>query len=331
MEYGVAFGGVFPLVPVALAAGLSPQHVRTVRQKQKWWQPYPGVVALPGMDPESLEVRTRAAAVYCGAQPPDVLPDKVVAVYKPRLVAVTGLTAAHFLGIHPSAPTKLHLVLPANRMMAHRNWQVVRSRTLTSDDVVWRDLLPLASPPRLVRDLAAYFTIGKLRAMVIDLLHAKLLTRDDLQVLCRGPQFPGIGKVREILAALDNAGRVDAPWELEVRERFAAAGILFDRGQVRLPVPGPPIHSDFGIVSICLGVELVSFGYHSAPEAVEKDAERARRIAAHAPVDWRIYPITWPQWHDDPDAVIAEVRELIVAQSLRHLGVPWPRPSDLAR
>lgn len=329
IEHAAAFGGVFPLAPVASAAGVQVSGLRKVIAERGWWRPYPGVAALPGT-PINARSRALAAAVYCGAQPPDALPPEVVERFPPRLVAVSGLTAAHLYGVQRTPPTRVDLLLPAGRMLSHADWTVTRSRALTPELVCWHDQLPLVAPALLVRHLAAYFTVGKLRAVVVDLLHAGMLRLADLEALVRGQSFQGRGKIREILASLESAERVDAPWELEVREYFASRGILFDRGQVRAPLPGPPLYFDLGILAILLLIDLHSFAFHSSPGDVERDAARTRRLA-QMPDDCRYLPITWRQWHDDRDRVVEEVREVIVAQSQRHLGLPWPRPSDLVR
>ena len=252
-------------------------------------------------------------------------------------MAVTRASALYLLGLAASAPTKVDLVVPGWRYVKPDPRLVVtRSAHLTADDITIRAHIPLVTSAPLLRDLAAVRDVDRLRLDAIELLRRQDVTLDDIEVvLAHGSSFPGSGRLRRVVQELRSVGRVDSALEYRVRQRFRAAGIELDRGQVHVPAPSGgsgdwAMHLDLGIASIRFGIEVDSFAHHSSPDALRRDAERANRLAL-LPEDWRVLHLTWWDLRKRWPAFLAMTRAVIAAQAARHLGRPWPAATDLVR
>lgn len=317
-------GGIVRIVPTAAAAGMHPGTVQRRARREGWWCPHPGVVALPGV-PREPRTRALAAVRYLEGASTSRVGD-------PSPVGVTRWTAVHLLGLGRSAPSRVQVLVSADRHpQARPGIEVVRGRGLTPSDLWCADGVDLVRPERLLRDLAPVCDDASLRAVAIDLLHARHVRSDDMRAaLSAWPTFPGRGRLRRVIEDLEAAGRTDSPLEFTGRQRLGDAGIHLDRGQVAVPVRGGrAIDLDLGIRSIRLAIEVNSFGFHSHRTDVTRDAWRANAIA-RAEDDWRILELTWDMLGEDWPRFVAELREAIAIQSLRHLGKPWPGPEDLA-
>lgn len=322
-----ARGGLATVADLAEGAGCSPRAVRRQADRQGWWCPLPDVVGLPRARPSARD-RIRAAALQAAGQTGDPGRD---------LVAVTRVSALYLLGLAPSSPTKVDLVVPAWRYVKpDPRLGVTRSSHLAADDITVRTHIPLVKPAPLLRDLAAIRDVDRLRLDAIDLLRCQDVNLEDVEVvLARGASFPGSGRLRRVVQELRSAGRVDSALEYRARQRFRAAGIDLDRGQVHVPAPSVGLgdwsmHLDLGIAAIRFGIEVDSFAHHSSPDALRRDAERANRLAL-LPEDWRVLHLTWWDLQERWPTFLAMTRAVIAAQAARHLGRSWPIATDLAR
>jgi hypothetical protein len=316
-------GGVVLVPQAARAAGLDPRLVKRRAARDGWWCPYPNVVGLPGTP---VDPRARALAAVCHLRGHTV--DGASA-----LVAVTRWTAAHLYGVQRSAPSRAQVLIAARRHLDPRaGVEIVRSRDLTVHDIRDVDHVPIVTATRLLRDIAPVCEVARLRALTIDLLQRRHLTLDEAHAaLAAWPTFAGRSRIRQVLAELGAAGRTDSPLELEIRRGLNDAGVPLDRDQVPVPlVRGGSMNLDVGILAICFAVDVDSMAHHSSREDLTNDARRTNAVA-EAPDDWRVLRATWDILHDDWPAFVAQVREVVAAQSRRHLGIPWPRPSDLRR
>lgn len=308
-------GGPVVLAHAAASAGLDPERVWRRVRAEGWERPYPTVVVAPGVAVDA-EVRARAAVAWIG--PP---------------AALTRWTAAHRYGVHTGSPSRVQVIVPVSRSrIAHPRLELVRSRDLGPRDIVDVDGLPCVTPHRLVRDLAAVANHERLRELVIDLVQARHATLAELAAAHRAtPTHRGRTTVTRVLRELDDAGRTDASLELRVRERLAADGILLDRGQVPVRCrDGVTIHLDLGIAAVFFGIEVDSMRAHATRAQLRADARRSNQVARLAD-DWRIVRVTWDDLDRGWGEFVALVREVIAERSARHLGVPWPRPSDVGR
>jgi hypothetical protein len=309
--------GPVRLSSTAASAGLDPSTVRRRAQREGFWRPFPDVIGPPGLEPDA-DAWCRAALLYLGADD------------RSTLAGVTRDTAAWLYGRRRSAPTTVQVLVPAERtVIGSRRLRVVRSRDLLPADLTFVRGIRTVTAARLVRDLAAVGELPSLRAMVIDLIKGGDTTLEELWAQHDRGVFPGRTLLRDVLQQLHAAGRTDSPLELHVREGLNARGIPLDRGQVPVRLRGGSrIHLDLGIAAIHFGVEVDSMGAHSHRGQVTKDAERANAVAS-IEEDWRVLHVTWEILERGWQRFADEVRHVIGAQSLRHLGVPWPRPQDV--
>lgn len=310
-------GGPVRLSSTAAAAGLDPSTVRRRANREGFWRPFPDVIGPPGVEPDA-DAWCRAALLHLGADDEETL------------AGVTRDTALWLYGLRGSAPTAVQAIVPAERTVAgSRRLAVVRSRVLVPDDLTTVRRIRTVTGARLVRDLAPVTRLAPLRSAVIDLVQQRHTTFEALWAQHDRGRFPGRALLRRVLEEVDAAGRTDSPLELRVRDGLSAEGIPLDRGQVPVPLEdGARIHLDLGIASIRFGIEVDSMGAHSDRRQLTKDAKRANALA-RVDADWRVLHVTWEILEHGWDRFTDEVREVVAAQSRRHLGVAWPRPGDL--
>lgn len=322
-QYAAANGPVLRISQAARAAGLSPRTVRERIRREQWWNPFPDVAVLPGMQIDDV---ARIAAAVCHARGTTGDADRDVA-------AATRTTALFLLGIRKSRPRPIDVAIPKARWIRPREeFALTRSPLLRPGDVAEVSGVPTLRGASLARDLAAVRTLRQLRAELIDLRHRGHVRLDDVdRLLTEVPRFPGRANLSAVVTELQAIGRTDSVFEFDVRDRLAHDGILLDRGQVLVPVAAlPRLSVDLGIHAIRFGIEVDSFEHHHRPEDLAQDAAR-RNALARAEDDWRVLHLTWRTFLNGWDAFVDDVRAVITRQSMRLLGLPWPRPEDLRR
>ena len=316
----VAAGGPIDVRAVAAACSWTTRAVIRRADREGWGRPFPHVIVPPGwhMDGASW---ARAAVIHATGSTGSLDGD---------LAAVTRATALAVLGVRRSYPSRVDVIVPASRVVRPRQrLEVVRSRLLRPSDVGERDGVPVVVGCALLRDLAPVRELGALRDVTIDLAKAGVVDLEELPgFLSAQPPFPGKPRLRQVAEDLLGAGRTDSPFELQVRGRLADDGIPLDRGQVPIPTP-MGIHVDLGIRAIRFGIECTSLAFHSSRTDLERDAVRANEIAS-LPDDWRVLHATWAVLREGWSRFVDQVREVIAAQSRRHLDRPWPGPEHLA-
>jgi hypothetical protein len=246
------------------------------------------------------------------------------------LVGVTRDTAAWLYGLRRSPPSAVQVVVPADRqVIGGKRLRVLRSRDLLHTDLTTQQGIRAVTGARLVRDLAGVSAEPSLRAVVIDLVQRRHTTFGALWEQHDRALFRGRGLLRRVLEQLDVAGSTDSPLEFRVRDGLVAEGIPLDRGQVAVPLRGGArMHLDLGIAAIRFGIEVDSMGAHSQRWQLTTDAVRANALAS-LEEDWRVLHVTWEILERSWQPFVGEVRDVVAAQCQRHLGIPWPRLSDL--
>ncbi len=296
-EFLVRRGGVARIVDVAAAGGLAPSTVRRRARREGMPLPLPGVVALPGVP---LDGRLRALAALAWAGPPS---------------ALTRWSALHHLGVWRTAPSRPQLLVPATRCGdADGRVELLRTRSWRPQDVTGAPAC--VTPARAICDLAAVVDAAVLRDRVIDLVQRRQLTVTALaEHLATAPRFVGVARVREVVAQLGDAGRTDAPLELEVRRRLRRAGVPLDRGQVPVAcTDGVVRHLDLGVARWRFGVEVDSMLAHSTRSQLEADVRRSNGLAL-ACDPWRLLRLTWRDLEPDRwPAFLAQVRRALALQ-----------------
>lgn len=319
-EHALAVGGPVHVHVAAEIASLTPTAIRARARREGWWQPYRDVVAPPGTAITSLTWALAALARVRG-------PSRKT----PRAAALTRWSAAALHGVHSGWPTRVEVVVPVDRAPeCGRRLHVVRSRTFDASAVTEVDGAAVVPPVWLVRSLGPIADVQRLTDLVVDLVQQRQMTLDELAAEHeRHRRYPGRGRVTEVLERLDATGRVDSRIELDVRDRLTGVGIPLDRGQVEVPChDGVPIHLDLGVAAAKFGIDVQSMLAHATRQQLLTDVRRANQLA-RVEDDWRVIQATWEDLDEGWHAFVALVREVLSAQSLRHLGVPWPLAHDL--
>lgn len=315
-------GGPVHVRAAAAVTGITSSRIRARARREGWWQPYRDVTAPPGTPVDGVRWG-RAALARCTGPDPDA----------PRPVALARWSGLAALGLRGTWPTAVQVVVPTTRApRPGRRLEVVRWHGLdVARDAQQVDGLEVLRPPALVRSLSPVADVDVLTAVLIDLVQKRLTTLDEVaDDLAANPLTPGRRRVETALARLGAAGRTDSPPELQMRERLTAAGIPLDVGQVAVPCrDGVSIHLDLGIAAICFGIDLESMLAHSHRTQLRHDVRRSNQVT-RLDDDWRVLRATVEDLDAGFAAFADAVREVVAAQSRRHLGVPWPRPTDLA-
>ena len=317
-----ARGGPVHVGVAARLLEIPERRIRRATRRDGWVQAHHDVIAPTGSPATSW---ARAAAAIAQLQGPDPA--------APAVCALARWSGADLLGVGPGAPSRVQVLVPAERRPRPDSaLAVVRARGLTADDVNLHRGLPVAAPPWLVRSVAAVAAVPLLTDVVIDLRQrghldlATLRARHDCW-----ERYPGRARVGKVLTRLEAAGRTDAGIELRGRSRLVAAGVPLDRGQVPVTCgDGGTVHLDLGIAVIRFGVELDSMLAHSTRKQLRADVARSNALASVAE-DWRIVRGTWEDLDQGWPEFLALVRRVVSEQSQRYLGRSWPRPEDLHR
>ncbi len=342
----VASGGPAHVRSAAAGAGLDVRSVVRRTGREGWPEaPFPGVLIPPGTVLDGRGWATAAIAYAtrgsfdahaavpapasgrCSSEGSGGGPFAILPTLDAP-VALTRSSALAHLGVLRSYPSRVELVVSESRgIRPTRRLVASRSRLLLPEDIVLHDGLPVLRGAPLLRELASVRDRASLRAIAIDLTQAGWLVPEDLPswLACQ-PRFPGKARLREVMTDLVGAGRTDSSLEYQVRQGLRAADIPLDRGQV--PLPGGRQHLDLGVLAIRFGIELAGFAFHHRRADLTRDAQRANAVAALED-DWRVLHATWDVLERGWADFVEQIRDVVGAQSRRHLGIAWPRPEHL--
>ena len=103
----------------------------------------------------------------------------------------------------------------------------------------------------------------------------------------------------------------DEPWsegERQFHRLLRAAGITGWRANRPLNLGSLAVYPDVVFRKLKLVVEIDGREFHNEKEVFESDRQRQNALVLHG---WRVLRITWRMIQDEPDHVIAMVREAI--------------------
>jgi hypothetical protein len=92
---------------------------------------------------------------------------------------------------------------------------------------------------------------------------------------------------------------------------------------------GLPIHLDLGVAAARFGIDGQSMLAHATREQLLTDVRRSNHLV-RVDEDWRVVQATWHDLGAGWPVFVDLVHDVLTAQCMRHLGVPWPRLRDLA-
>jgi hypothetical protein len=263
-----------------LAAGVSASGIRRRVQKGVLIPQYPGIFRVGHSSP-STHATYLAAVRACGAGS-----------------ALSGLAAAHLLGLRKGRPPPPEVTTPTERRVA--GVRTRRCRGMDRRDVIDFSGIPVTSVARTLVDLAAVLPVDALARVCHEAGVRYGTTPAQVEaVLARRPTSRGAGKLRAVM-------RGDAQVTLSVLEREFLK-LLRDAG---LPLPMTnrvangrrvdcrwPTHK--------LTVELDSYRFHNSRHSWEQDHRREREARARED-DFRRF--TYGDVMERRRATVAELR-----------------------
>jgi very-short-patch-repair endonuclease len=195
-----------------------------------------------------------------------------------------------------------------------RGWRapegvVSRRSSLASDELDRVRGIPVTSAPRTLLDLAAVLSKHQLERAANE---AEMLGLTDSlslpDLIARYPRRRGTANLRALFDARMPGGITRS----ELEERFVvlidAHGLPRPRLNAHLAIRGRFFEVDCLWRERRLVVELDGRASHGTGRAFEEDRERDRLLLVEG---WQVVRITWRQIHDDPVAVIADLRRLL--------------------
>lgn len=266
----------------ALAVGVSDDQLRHRLRTGALLKVHPGVYRVGHRAP-SLEARYMAAVKACG-----------------RDAVLSGLSAAHLLGLTDRAPATIEVTAPTERRVA--GIRVRRARRGALETTIVRGI-PVTTAPRTLVDIAASLDSHDLARACHEASVRYRCTPDRVEaVLARRPTSPGAEGLRRVLH-----GDVEVSLS-KLERRFIA--LLREEG-LKLPetnVPASGRRVDCRWPEQRLTVELDGYRYHRSRYAWERDRRRERE--AHARGDeFRRY--TYGDVLEDSTLMLAELRSLL--------------------
>jgi very-short-patch-repair endonuclease len=258
--------------------GITPEEIKQRLRRGTLLPEYPGVYRVGHRAP-NLESSYMAAVKACGEG-----------------ALLSGLSAAHLLGLIQGKPPKPEVTAPKERTFAAR-----RSPSICKKDATrWRGI-PVTSVPRTLVDLAPRLSTDELARACHEAGVLHKTTPRQVERLLR-QNTPGGAKLRAVLRG--DAKVVLSKLEKRFLERLTEAALPLP--ETNRPAGGRRV--DCRWPDHRLTVELDSYTYHHSRHAWEQDRRRERE--AHARGDeFRRY--TWGDVFEQPTQMMHELGALL--------------------
>lgn len=287
-DEAAAYHGVFA-IRWAPRVGLTPSAVAAKGDRERWAQPYPGVVVVPGtVWTHRTDIAAALASVKADA-------------------AARGLSAAWLYGLVRHPPRRPHLLIPHHQRVEASVGHLRRSRHVTAADRTMIDRLVVLTPTFWLISTAAQAADGALLSYAIDARQRGLLDFGDVAVRLESmPRVPGRSRLLRVLRQLAHDGS-DSVLESRVRARLYDAGFM--PSSAPLPVRlrnGHTVHLDIAFPAERVAVECMGFLAHSSRRQLNRDAQRENRIALSD--EWLVLKLTWDHFVHDWDTFVADLR-----------------------
>lgn len=208
-------------------------------------------------------------------------------------------------------PARIHVGTARKR----RSLKEVRVHAERTVPTVTHKGLPVTSPAQTLLDLASVASTATLRRAVAEADHQGLLELTEIED-CVGRGRPGSGALRDALDA-------------HLPELVQTASVLEERFLTLIQARGLPIPEVNALVEglrvDCLWrrsmvvVELDGHRWHSNPAGIERDRDRDLILRR---AGYTVLRYTWQQVLHQPDAIVDELRELLIAELSRSAHSP---------
>ncbi len=296
-DHARAHRGVFA-VRWAPLIGTTPKAVLAKGTRERWPQPYRGVLVVPGAPWDHLTDLTAAQA----------------AVHVPA--AARGQSAAFLYGLVPRAPARPQLLLPHAHQTELPVGLTRRSRHVGPQDRTTLDGIVVLTPTFWLISMARDTDDEQLFGHALDARQRRLLDPGAVGTRLESmPRVAGRRRLERVLRRLAHDGS-DSVFESRVRERLLAAGLCPSPAPVPVPTTGGrTVHLDIAFPAERVAVECVGFEAHGSRMQLDRDARRENAIALTG--DWLVLKLTWDRWLHDWDGFLAELLTALTARATR--------------
>lgn len=274
-----------------IAAGVSRAALDGHIRHGRWLRVLPAMYLTDPATPDSaamLAWRRRIRAVWMWAGDDAVITGPAAAAW-----------AGYLEDLTPATPIGV-LVPPRRRMSSQPGIRVVRG-VIDQRDTTSRDGILITSACRSAVDLAAQGCNDLLdRMSQNNWLRPAPLQR----ALNRGAHRRGWGSAR--VAVRESLRNPHSEAERVTHRALLAAGISDWRANAELIINGRTVRPDLTFDEVKLIVEIDGFAYHGDRDAFEGDRRRQNVLTA---AGWTVLRFTWRQVHDDPAAMVAQIKQ----------------------
>ena len=185
----------------------------------------------------------------------------------------------------------------------------VHRSTIAADERDEIDGIPVTSIHRTLLDLAATLNRRQLERALNEAEVRRLTDRLSIpQLLERHPRRRGATALRELLAAKRHVDFTRNDFEELFLALVQSSGLPRPRMNASLWIRGRFFEPDCLWREQRLMVELDGREVHATDEAFEDDRERDRILLAEG---WRTARVTWRQLRDQPNEVVADLRQAL--------------------
>lgn len=284
--------------------GLDP-HALARHLARLGWEPHLPGYWLPGGVAPTFTARCTITLAYVG---------------EPSLL--TGAAALHCLGVLPTAPKDVELLLPARRWLQPRDGVCIH---YASDFAALRSVtaqgLRCVRADRAIADHSAHATLNGVCRVIADAVRLRRCTLAQVgQLVASRQRFPGRGRLRRAHAAL--SGELNhSGYERLGRRLLREAGVtVASRPEPVLRHGRPVAEIDLPFFEVDYGLEIDG-PHHLLPKQAAADRARDRTLAQTSGIDIDRY--LWFELEEEPRRFVREV----VAR-LRALGSAAAPPTD---
>ncbi|TMK67232.1 MAG: DUF559 domain-containing protein [Actinobacteria bacterium] len=218
---------------------------------------------------------------------------------------------AHW-GLRPCNRRVIEVTVPA-RTRSRPGLQFHRAR-LPADEVTVHRGIPITTVPRAIFDLAAVEPRRHVERAIHEAEVRRLWDPLSLHDLVeRHPNSRGVATLKAILADITR-GLAISKQEIQdlLLALLEAAGLPLPLTNQYITLGDTTYEADCAWPQAKLMAELDGRAVHATGRNFESDRGRDRRLAV---AGWLVIRITWRQLQDEPDAVAADIRDLVAQRA----------------
>ena len=209
---------------------------------------------------------------------------------------ISGPTAGRLSGLRRMPPAEsIHFVVPHGYHLEGIDGVVIhQSRSIMAGDVTRRcDGMAIASPQRLILDLASTLTVEDLTSVIEQTLHERRCSYFSLVWFVRRlahPRRPGSFALARLLVQRGDVRALESHPEVRLESALKKRGIPVLRQHWLLELPGDrPIRIDLSIPDIRWAIEIDVHPDHLFLRGTTRDKQRDRRCHQ---IGWQVDRVT---------------------------------------